>query len=145
MKTKELVAALSQEDNNLHIMLPNGDFVPAHFHITEVGRVDKNFVDCGGTKRVVNYCALQVWVASDVDHRLKSFKLAKIIEHCCVGEEIQILPTWELPVEIEYQNDSISVYPLEGIELTPKGFLLLTSRKYTACLAPDKCGVTGCY
>lgn len=140
MKAKELVSELSQEDNDLHIMLPNGDFVPAHFHITEVGRVDKNFVDCGGTKRTVSSCVLQVWVANDLDHRLKSSKLAKIIGIC--GDRVGDIE--DLPVEIEFQNDSISVYPLEGIELTPKGFLLHTNRKYTTCLAPDKCGVTGC-
>jgi hypothetical protein len=140
MKAKELISILSQEDNDLHIMLPNGDFVPAHFHITEVGRVDKNFVDCGGTKRTINSCVLQVWVAGDIEHRLKSGKLAKIMAIC--GDRVGKIE--DLSVEIEFQNDSISVYPLEGIELTPKGFLLHTSRKHTACLAPDKCGITGC-
>ena len=27
----------------------NGDLVPAHFHITEVGLITKQFIDCGGT------------------------------------------------------------------------------------------------
>jgi len=29
--------------------LPEGTYLPAHFHMTEVGLVTKHFVDCGGT------------------------------------------------------------------------------------------------
>ena len=39
----------------IQIMLPEGEFVPTHFHITEVGRVRKDFIDCGGTVRSTNY------------------------------------------------------------------------------------------
>ena len=35
-------------DAAIQIMLPEGEFVPTHFHITEVGRVRKDFIDCGG-------------------------------------------------------------------------------------------------
>jgi hypothetical protein len=35
----------------IHMMLPDQSFVPAHFHVTEVGRVQKDFIDCGGTPR----------------------------------------------------------------------------------------------
>ncbi|MEI7863404.1 MAG: DUF6428 family protein, partial [Planctomycetota bacterium] len=37
-------------------MLPDKSFVPAHFHITEVGRVQKDFIDCGGTVRSATTC-----------------------------------------------------------------------------------------
>ena len=60
----------------VHLMLPDGDFVPAHFHVTEVGRVHKDFIDCGGTVRSATTCVLQVWVADDTDHRLDTTKLA---------------------------------------------------------------------
>jgi len=58
----------------IRFMLPDGDFVPAHFHITEVGRVHKDFIDCGGTVRSTTACVLQVWVAGDLEHRLNTFK-----------------------------------------------------------------------
>ena len=29
----------------------DGSVVPAHFHITEVGRVDRYFIDCGGRQK----------------------------------------------------------------------------------------------
>ena len=31
----------------LNFKLPDGTFVPAHFHLTEIGLMTKHFVDCG--------------------------------------------------------------------------------------------------
>ena len=31
--------------------LPNGNSVPKHFHVTEVGKVVKDYIDCGGNVR----------------------------------------------------------------------------------------------
>ena len=61
-------------------MLPDKSFVPDHYHITEVGRLQKDFIDCGGTIRSLASCLLQIWVADDKDHRLQTTKLAKIME-----------------------------------------------------------------
>jgi len=125
----------------MHFMLPDKSFVPAHFHITEVGRVQKDFIDCGGTVRSATTCLLQVWVAHDVDHRLETTKLAKIME---IAQPL--LGSDQLPVEIEYEGEAISQYPLGGAESTPAGLLFYLGSKHTACLAPEKCGVggTGC-
>lgn len=30
--------------------LENGNSVPEHFHVTEVGIITKDFIDCGGTE-----------------------------------------------------------------------------------------------
>ena len=35
----------------LHFVLENGEQVPDHFHVTEVGQISKKFIDCGGTIR----------------------------------------------------------------------------------------------
>jgi hypothetical protein len=123
---------------DMHIMLPDGTFVPSHFHVTEVGKVNKKFIDCGGTHREINSCVLQVWVAHDVDHRLKSDKLAKILNLAT-----PILED-DLPLEIEYGSEYVSQYPVGSVEVTPKGLLLLLGSKHTECLAPDKCGVGNC-
>jgi hypothetical protein len=32
--------------------------VPTHYHITEVGKVQKDFIDCGGTVRSSTACVL---------------------------------------------------------------------------------------
>lgn len=124
----------------MHFMLPDDSFVPAHYHITEVGRVQKDFIDCGGTVRSLASCLLQIWVANDTDHRLETTKLAKIIE--VAGS---ILDSEDLPVEVEYEDGNTSQYPLSGSEITPSGILFYLGAKHTACLAPEKCGIgKGC-
>ena len=122
----------------LYVMLPNGEFVPDHFHITEVGRVHKQFIDCGGTRRESFSCALQVWVANDTDHRLNSTKLSQIMK-VAAG-----LVSDDMPLVVEYGSETVANYPLGDVEVTPKGLLLVLGAKPTACLAPDKCGVEGC-
>jgi arsenate reductase len=139
MTVRELLAFLEHHPNaSLHWMLPDGSFVPAHFHITEVGRVQKDFIDCGGTRRSQTSCLLQIWVADDTEHRLQTTKLAEILK--LAGP---VLGVGDLPVEVEYEQDAVSQYPLGGVELTPSGVLFTLGSKHTACLAPEKCGVDG--
>ena len=123
-------------DAPLHVMLPSGEFLPEHFHITEVGRVQKSFVDCGGTRRESVSCLLQAWSAHDVDHRLNAGKLAKILKMAS-----GVLESDELPVEVEYGADVAAHYFVSNIDITPKGLLFVLAARQTDCLAPDKCGI----
>jgi hypothetical protein len=120
----------------LHMMLPDGDLVPAHFHVTEVGRVQKDFIDCGGTIRSATACVLQVWVADDTAHRLDAAKLARVLRLAA-----PLLKATDLPVEVEYEDGRVSQFPVSAAEVTPAGVLLHLGSKHTACLAPDRCGV----
>ena len=139
MTVSELLAILvANPGAKMHFMLPDQSFVPAHYHITEIGRVHKDFIDCGGTVRSLTSCMLQVWVASDVDHRLETTKLAKIMEIAR-----PLLQSDDLPVEVEYEDAVVAQYPLGGAEVTPSGILFYLGTKHTACLAPEKCGVGG--
>lgn len=137
MNVGEVQAVLSgNPDAALHLMLPDGGFVPAHFHVTEVGRVQKDFIDCGGTTRSAVSCLLQVWVAHDTAHRLTAGKLAGILKLAA-----PLLKSDALPVEVEYENGSVSQFPVAGAEVTPSGLLFHLGTKHTDCLARDKCGV----
>ena len=137
MTVTELHSALTADATaGLHLMLPTGEFVPAHFHVTEVGRVQKDFVDCGGTRRSAVTCLLQVWVADDTDHRLTASKLAGIL--AMAGP---VLRSGDLPVEVEYEGEAVSQYPVAAAEVTPRGVLLHLGTKHTDCLAKDLCGV----
>ncbi len=133
----------NNSDAALHLMLPDGDFVPAHFHVTEVGRVQKDFIDCGGTTRSAVSCLLQVWVAHDTAHRLTAGKLAGILKLAA-----PLLKSDAMPVEVEYENGVVAQFPVAAAEVTPAGILFHLGKKHTDCLAPDKCGVgpnaTGC-
>lgn len=111
--------------------LPDGTFVPGHFHVTEVGVVTKHFIDCGGTVRTEKTANFQLWDANDFEHRLKPQKLANIIS---LSE--RILGMEDLDVEVEYQGDTIGKYDLE---FNGENFIL--TAKQTACLAQDKCGI----
>lgn len=140
MLVKDLLQLLdSHAESRLHIMLQSGEFVPDHFHITEVGRVQRDFIDCGGTRRESVSCLLQVWVADDVEHRLVAGKLLTILR---LAETV--LNSVELPLEFEYGPDVAGQYFLADVEVTPSGLLFVLSGKRTDCLAPDKCGVSGC-
>ena len=110
---------------------PDGTVVPEHFHVTEVGKVNKHFIDCGGTIRNENRVNFQLWNANDTDHRLKPGKLLKIIQ---LSEEK--LGIEDAEIEVEYQSDTIGKYDLE---FNGKHFIL--AAKNTACLASDSCGI----
>lgn len=81
MRISELAEALtSSPDSTIRFQLPSGELAPPHAHVTEVARISKRFIDCGGTFREQSVCRLQTWVADDYDHRLTAGKLAKILE-----------------------------------------------------------------
>ena len=141
MNVQSLIELLdSNKDVALHIVLPNGEFVPAHFHVTEVGRVDKQFIDCGGTLRRAASCSLQAWTAHDLEHRLSSDKLSKILKLA----QGKLYGLEYMPIEVEYGEVVASTYFLSDVEVTPAGLLFVLVGKQTDCLAPDKCGVSKC-
>src|SRR5437868_11722068 len=82
----------------VRFILPDGDAIPAHFHVTEVGHVTRHFIDCGGKIRLLESCLLQTWVPEGgMDHRLTTNKLAKILEL-----SRQVVASDALDVEVEY-------------------------------------------
>jgi hypothetical protein len=131
---------LASPDHSVSILLPDGDRVPRHFHVTEVGHVEKKFVDCGGTFRSSETCVLQALVGSDDHHRLTAGRLAHILDLAK-----PILPIADLPVEIEYEDGVISQFPLQEIAVEGASLTLHLGLKHTDCLAKDKCGMeSGC-
>ena len=128
---------LSEINNHLKnikkigFQLPDGSLVPSHFHVTEVGKITKNFIDCGGTLRHEEIVNFQLWNANDYDHRLHPEKLIEII---ALSEEI--LKIKDLEIEVEYQGATIGKY---GLDFDGTNFLLINSQ--TDCLAKDNCGI----
>ncbi len=123
-----------------HFLLPDGDQIPAHFHITEVGHVTKRFIDCGGALHdQTDTCVLQTWVANDLDHRLNAGAFAKILD---LGA--QVLPHDDLEVEVEYDCCVVSQYPIDKARADGDQIELHLGQKHTDCLARERCGVDGC-
>jgi len=115
----------------VNFLQPNDVLVPAHFHVTEVGLVTRNFIDCGGTVRNEKAANFQLWEANDFDHRLAPEKLLNILS---LSEKV--LGNQDLEIEVEYQAETIGIY---GLEFNGKEFVLTS--KQTNCLAKDKCGI----
>ena len=137
MKTHELRTLLTHNPElSLRLMLPHGSVVPVSFHITEVGRIQKSFIDCGGTRHDSLTCQLQAWVGEDEDHRLSALKLAGIL-----GKASAEFGDDDLPVEIEYEDNVISQYPLSRVTRENGALVLHLTTKHTDCLAKELCGL----
>jgi hypothetical protein len=130
MKLSQVKSVL-KELKTIGFQLPNQELVPSHFHVTEVGKITKHFIDCGGTIRNEEVVNFQLWNANDYDHRLHPEKLVNIIE---LSEKVLNLD--DLEIEVEYQADTIGKF---GLDFDGKYFLL--TNKHTACLASDKCEI----
>ena len=130
MKLSEIKEVLKTVET-VNFELPNGNFVPEYFHVTEVGLITKNFIDCGGTVRKETVVNFQLWDANDYEHRLKPQKLIHIIE---LSEKVLGIEDYE--IEVEYQDTTIGKYDLD---FNGKNFVLLN--KKTACLAQEQCGI----
>lgn len=117
---------------SITFQLPNKQLVPRHFHVTEVGKITKTFIDCGGKIRNETFIGFQLWEENDYDHRLDPEKLMQIIER---SEQLFEFP--DLEIEVEYQGkETIGKY---GLDFDGKNFLLTS--KLTACLAKEACGI----
>lgn len=130
MKLSEFHSHLQNLDEII-FQLPDGSLVPKHFHVTEIGKIQKDFIDCGGSLRYENKISFQLFSAGDHHHRLRAHKLIEIIERA--QEKLQ-LPDDE--IEVEYQGKSILKYHLD---FDGSHFLLVHTQ--TDCLAKDKCGI----
>jgi len=148
MNVEQLYQILAKNPNQtLRWQLPDGLQVPSHYHVTEIGKVTKRFLDCGGTERTVETCVLQLWVANDTDHRLQTQKLSKIIESAR-------FISGDLPVEVEHESPlltvvkenkcvddtTVAIYPVVDV-VVDDGLVVRLGTKHTNCLAPEKCGL----
>jgi len=130
MKLEKLKNTL-KDLTEISIMQTNGVLVPPHFHLTEIGKVTKEFIDCGATRRKDEVISLQLWTANDFDHRLEPSKMLGIIEQFQKTFKVD-----DLEIEVEYQADTIGKF---GLDFKNNRFVLTS--KQTDCLAKDNCGI----
>lgn len=117
--------------SQLKFKLENGEEIPAHFHITEVGEISRKFIDCGGTLRENSKINFQLYVADDVDHRLAPSKLLGIVR-----KSEKVLGLEDLEIEVEYQSGTIGKFELD---IDGESFVLTST--HTDCLAKETCGI----
>jgi hypothetical protein len=149
MKLNDLKMALRQHPNTSpRLVLPNGDYIPPHAHVTEVGHVSRTFIDCGGMTGNTEVVLLQTHVGDDTDHRLSSERFAKILD---LGD--RVLPHDQLDVEVEYDCCVVAQYPITETRSVGEHLDLILGSKRTQCLARERarieaasscCAVAGC-
>ena len=125
------VKAILKDVKTIRFQLPDNSLVPNHFHVTEVGKITKRFIDCGGTVRKETVVNFQLWNANDYDHRLHPKKLLIILD---LSDKTLAIDNNE--IEVEYQGTTIQKF---GLDFDGNQFLLTT--KQTDCLAKDACGI----
>jgi hypothetical protein len=129
---KKLLAKNSSR--NIRFVLPTGTKIPPHAHVTEVARIDKKYIDCGGTRRTDTVCRLQTWFQDDTDHRLTAEKLSAILE-----KSASFFDKEDPEVDVEHEAPFISHFPIEKMEADGDTLIIHLGVKHTACLAEDRC------
>jgi len=149
MKLNHLKSFLrTHPETFLRFILPDGDQIPPHAHVTEVGHAVKNFIDCGGVTGKAEAVLLQTHVGDDIEHRLTSERFAKILQ---LGD--RVLPNDRLDVEVEYDCCVVAQYPILEAKQNGKHLDLILANKRTQCLARERaknetasacCGMESC-
>jgi len=114
-------------------VLPDGEYIPAHAHVTEVGHVVRNFIDCGGLIGKEEKIVLQTHVGDDTDHRLRSDRFAKIME---LGN--RVIPSADLDVDVEYDCCVVAQYPIAEARPGGEHLNLILRRGRTQCRARER-------
>lgn len=132
---QQVVDALRQADGRIvRFELPTATLLSPHVHVTEVARIDKKLVDCGGTLRTESSCRLQIYQADDTEHRITAAKLAQIL-----AKGAGVLGSTSLPVEAEAEAPYLAAFPVVAARLEDKQVVLSFGVRHAACLAEDVC------
>jgi uncharacterized protein DUF6428 len=134
MTLNDLQNALEANPNRFpRFVLPDGDYIPAHAHVTEVGHVVRSFIDCGGLTGKEEKVVLQTHVGNDADHRLRSDRLAKILQ---LGN--RVIPSAQLDVDVEYDCCVVAQYPIAQAAPDGEYINLILRRGRTQCRAQER-------
>ncbi len=123
----------------LRFRLPTGGLTPIHLHLTEVARVEKRFIDCGGTVRTDVSARLQLWTADDTDHRVGCAKAIQIL-----GRGADLVGSTDLPMEVEFDFPLLTLFTVVGAVVEGNERIFLLEGKKADCLAPDVCLPKAC-
>ena len=134
MTLSDLQETLEKYPNTFpRFVLPDGDYIPAHAHVTEVGYVVRNSIDCGGVTGREEKVVLQTHVGDDTDHRLRSDRLAKILK---LGN--RVVPSANLDVDVEYDCCVAAQYPIGEATQDGEHLNLILQRGRTQCRARER-------
>jgi hypothetical protein len=134
MTVRDLQETLEKHPNSFpRFVLPDGDCIPAHAHVTEIGHVVRNFIDCGGMVGKEEKIVLQTHVGDDKEHRLRSDRFSRILQ---LGD--RVIPSVDLPVDVEYDCCVVAQYPIAGAHSEGRYLDLMLQRGRTQCRARER-------
>ena len=134
MTLHDLQVVLEANSKRLpRFILPNGDYIPQHAHVTEVGHVVRNFIDCGGLPGKEEKVVLQTHVGDDIDHRLRSDRFAQILR---LGN--RVIPSADFDVDVEYDCCVVAQYPIAEATADGGHLNLILRRGRTQCRARER-------
>lgn len=117
----------------LRFILPDGDSIAPHAHLTEVGHVVKTYIDCGGLTGREEKIVLQTHVGNDTHHRLTTDRFAKILE---LGS--RVIPDTQLEVDVEYDCCVVSQYPVAAAQVNGAALEVTLRPGRTQCRARER-------
>lgn len=131
---KEFIKTLEDKPNySIEFHLPGGIQLPTHYHITDVGAVNRYFIDCGGQTREENYVQIQLWLGKNNDHCLDAKTILKILKNS--NKVLCKLPNLnDSNVFIEYKTEFITQYPIAKIDVLNGKIICFTKHLTTQCL-----------
>ena len=128
MSLEELNRLLTQNENKaLHLMLPDSGQPPVAFHVTDAGTLSRSLMDCAGHFHRAQACLLQAVQGTEEEHRLAAHKL-----RCTLQRAAPVaLPTEanHYDVEIEYEQGTVSHYPVERCTVEPEALIFHLRRR----------------
>jgi uncharacterized protein DUF6428 len=131
---RELQETLQEHPSRFpRFVLPDGNFIPAHAHLTEVSHVVRNFIDCGGMTGQEEKIVLQMHVGDDKEHRLRSDRFAKILQF---GN--RVIPSVNLDIDVEYDCCVVAQYPIAELQLEGNYLDLMLQHGQTQCRARER-------
>jgi hypothetical protein len=134
MKYRQLQELVENHPHTFpRFILPDGDRIPVHAHVTEIGHVVRNFIDCGGETGREEKVLLQTHVGNDAEHRLRSDRFLKILQ---LGS--RVLPNADLNVEIEYDCGVVAQYPVAEARSEGQYLDLILEGGRTQCRARER-------
>lgn len=134
MKLRHLQDALDQYPRAFpRFVLPDGQSIPVHAHVTEIAHVVRSFIDCGGITGREEKVLLQTHVGDDTKHRLRSDRFAEILR---LGN--RVLPSADLDVDVEYDCCVVAQYPVAEAKLEGENLNLILKRSQTQCRARER-------
>jgi len=134
MTLRDLQETLEKHPSTFpRFVLPDGNYIAAHAHVTEVTHVVRNFIDCGGVVGKEEKIVLQTHVGDDKEHRLRSDRFARILR---LGN--RVIRNVDLRVDVEYDCCVVAHYPIAEARSEGNYVDVMLQRGRTRCRARER-------